>query len=151
EFLSFRGLSTKQRTAGIQEVGPRKEKVAINQKVLLLGTRGCRNSGGVLVSEEFKNSLGLLVQRLHRTQQWCFLVQGLACPRHEGSGNAQCRSVGIFQNVGRACDIPRRIAAGFECRANAAGGETGCIRLPLDQLLARKLGDSTSLTVRFNE
>ena len=137
ELLALGRLGAEQRAAGGEQVGPREVEVAIDQEVLLLRAGGRRDQGPVGVAEELQNPLGLRVQGLHRAQQRGLLVEGLAGPGDEGRGNAERRAVGVFQDVGRAGDVPGRVAAGLERGADAARRESskrrarpGSVRLP---------------------
>ena len=91
------------------------------------------------------------VEGLHGAQQRGLLVQGLAGPRNEGRGNAERRAVGVFQDVGRAGDVPGRIAAGLERGADAARGEAGSVRLALDQGAAGEFGHRAAVAIGSEE
>ena len=93
EFLALGRLGAVQRAAGGDQVGPGEVEVAVDQEVFLLGAGRGRDRAGVLVAEQLQNPLGLLVQRLHRTQQRRLLVQRLAGPgdRTPSECRASCR------------------------------------------------------------
>ena len=104
-----------------------------------------------VVAEQLQNPLGLRVQGLHRSQQRRLLVQRLAGPRDERRRDAERRAVGVFQDVGRAGDVPGRVAAGLEGGADAARGEARGVGLALDQFLAGELGDGVAVAVGGEE
>ena len=151
ELLALRRLRAEQRAAGRQQVGPREEEVAVDQEVFLLGTGRRRDERAVRLAEQLQHALGLLVERLHRTQQRRLLVERFAGPGDERRGNAQRRAVRVFQNVGRAGDVPDRVAAGFERGADAAGREARAVGLALDQLLAGELGHRAAVAIGREE
>src|SRR5215471_4686883 len=61
----------------------------------------------------------LTLRRL-RTKKRCLAVQHISRPGDKCGRYAKSCSVWIFQNVGRACYIPRGIAARFGRRSEAA-------------------------------
>ena len=138
QLLALRRLGAEERAAGVDQVGPREEEVAVDQEVLLLAARGREDQAGVLVAEQRQDPLGLHVQRLHRAEQGGLLVQRLARPRTERGRDAQRGAVRVLEDVRRAGDVPRGVAARLERGADAAGGEAGRVRLALDQLLGRR-------------
>ncbi len=133
------------------QVGPREEEMAVDQEVLLLGAREREDRRRLLVAEEREHALRLLVQRLLRAQQRRLLVERLARPRYEGGGNAERRAVGILEQVSRARDVPRRVAACFEGRADASVRKARRIGLALDQRLASELRDRAAVAVGGEE
>ena len=151
EFLTLRRLGAEQRAAAGEQVGAREVEVAIDQEVFLLraGRRGHERAVGV--AEQFQNPLRLFVQRLHRAQHRRLLVERFAGPRNKRRRNAQRRAVGVFQNVGRAGDIPNRVTAGFERGPDAAAGETRTVGLALNQLLAAEFGERAPFAVGREE
>ena len=79
------------------------------------------------------------------------LVERFAGPGDERRRNAERRAVRVFENVGRAGDVPDRVAAGFERGADAAGREARSVGLALDQLLAGELGHRAAVAVGREE
>ena len=133
ELLAFGRRRAKQRTAGVEQVGPREIEVAVDEKVLLLGTGRGGDQCARLVAKQPQDALRLLVERLAGAQHRGLLVESFAGPGDERGGNAERRSVGVLHDVGRARDIPSRVAARLEGCANAAGREAGAVRLALNQ------------------
>ena len=79
------------------------------------------------------------------------LVQRLAGPGNEGRGNAERRAVGVFQDVGRAGNVPGRIAAGLEGGADAARRKARSVRLALDQRAAGEFGHRAAVAIGGEE
>ena len=65
----------------------------------------------------------------------------------EGGGDAQ----DLVLNEGGAGGIPSGVATGLEGSAKAAIGEAGGVRLALDEVLARKLGNGGAVVVGLQE
>ena len=151
KLLALGRLGAEQRASAQGQVGAGEEEVAVDQEVLLLRPGGGEHVAGVLVAKQLQDALGLLVQGLHGAQHRGLLVQRLARPRAERGGDAQGGAVRILQDVGRAGHVPRRVAAGLEGRADAAGGEGGRVGLALDQLLAGEFGKGTVVAVGAQE
>ena len=91
------------------------------------------------------------VERLARAQQRRLLVEGLARPRHERRGDAQRPAARRLDEVGRARDVPRRVAARLARRADAAVREARRVGLALHERLARELRDGAALAVGRQE
>src|SRR5690606_2183647 len=125
-------------------------EVPVDQEVLLLGTAGGDDALGV-GAEELEDPDRLLRERFDRAQQRRLLVERLARPAHERRRNDERRPVLTDQNPRSAGRVPRRVAAGLERGAHAAGREARRIGLALDQVLAAELGDRTSLGGGRNE
>src|SRR3954467_12607905 len=107
----------------------------IDQEVLLLWPGGGEHALGAR-SEQLQDANRLLRQGFHRTEQRRLLVERLAGPADEGSGDHQGGAVRRDEQPGRAGRIPCGVAAGFEGGAHSARWETRRIRLTLDQFLA---------------
>ena len=139
EFLSLRRRGAEERTAGRKQVGARVIKHLVDQEIFLLGSRRGGDPGDVFVTEELEDAAGLFIQCLHRLEQRCFSVEGLAGPRDERRRNAERRAVGIPHEKSRTGHIPRSVAARGVRGADAAGGEGRGIGLALDEGLAFEL------------
>ena len=85
-------------------------------------------------------------ERVHRAQQRDLRVERLTGPGGERGGDAEQRAVRVLEDERRAGGVPGRVAARLEGRAHAARGERRGVRLALDQLLARELGERGALT-----
>ena len=125
--------------------------MAVDQEVFLLGAGGRGDERAVRLAEQLQDALRLLVERLHRAQQRRLLVERFAGPGDERRRDAERRAVGVFQDVGRAGDVPDRVAAGFERGADAAGREARAVGLALDELLAGELGHGAAVAVGRQE
>src|SRR5439155_4454082 len=66
-------------------------------------------------------------------------------PRDERGRDAERRAVRVLEDERRRGRVPGGVAAGLEGRADAAGRERRSVRLALDQLLARELGDRAAV------
>jgi hypothetical protein len=151
EFLTFRRLGPEERPPGIEEVGAGEEEISVDQEIFLLGTRRCADHAGVFVAENLEDTLGLYVERLHGTQQWCLVVERFAGPGNKRGRDTESVTVGVFVNVGRTGDIPGRVAARLKGRADAARGKTRRVRLGLDQCAAGELRDGAAGPVGIEE
>ena len=147
EFLPLGRLGAEERPSGVNQIGTGKEEVAVDEEVFLLGTAGREHAlgGG---PEQLQHADGLLRDGFHRAKQRGLLVERLAGPAHERGRDDQRDAVAVDVQPGRARRVPRGVAARFEGRAHAAGGETGCVGLALDQLLAAELGDGAAISGR---
>ena len=125
EFLALGRLGAEQGAAGGEQVGPGEVEVAVDQEVFLLGAGG---RGDDQAPSSWPNSFRMrcacLFSACIERSSGRLLVERLAGPRDERRRNAQRRAVGVFQDVGRAGDVPGRVAAGFERGADAAGRES---------------------------
>ena len=59
ELLALRRLGAEQRAAGVEQVGPGEEEVAVDQEVFLLGAGGRRDKRAVRLAEQLQDPLGL--------------------------------------------------------------------------------------------
>ena len=151
ELLALGRRRSEQRAPGGEQVRPRKIEVPVDQKIFLLAAGEGDDVGWIHVSEEFQNSLRLLVQRLHRTQQWRLLVERLAGPRDKRGWNTKSRAVRILKDISGTGDVPHRVAARLEGVADAAVGEARRVRLTLRQGLAREFGDRATVAIGRQE
>jgi len=142
QLVSLGRLGPVQRAPGVDEVGALVVVLLVDQEVLLLGADRGEHALGVVVAEQVQRLEGRGAEGLHRAQERDLVVQRLAGPRHECRGDAQGGAVGVLQDERRAGRVPRGVATGLEGGADAPGGERRRIRLGLDQLLARELGDA---------
>ena len=135
----------------VSRSGRAKKKLRSIRKYSCSGPAVDATNAPSVLPNSFRIALGLLVERLHRTQQRRLLVERFAGPGDERRRNAERRAVGVFQDVGRAGDVPDRVAAGFERGADAAGREARAVGLALDQLLAGELGHRAAVAVGREE
>ena len=147
ELLTLGRLRAEQGAAGRQQVRSGEEEMSIDQEVLLLGAGRRRDERAVRLAEQLQHALGLAIEGLHRTQERRLLIQRFAGPGDERCRNAERRAVRVFEDVGRAGDVPDRVAAGFERGTNAAGREARTVGLTLDQLLAGELGHRPAVAI----
>ncbi len=147
KLLAFGRLRAEQRSSGIEQVRAGKEEIAVDQEILLLGAGGGSHHAGIVMAEQLQNALRLNVERLHGAQQRSLMVQRLAGPGDKRRRNAQGIAVGILVNIGRAGHVPGRVATRLKGGADAARGETGRVRLGLDQRIAGKLRDCPARAV----
>ena len=113
ELLALRRLGAEERPAGVDEVGPLKVELPIDQEVFLLGTAG-RDDALRLRAEELQDADRLLRERFHRTQERRFLVERLTGPAHERGRNDERGAGGRHEEPRRAGRIPRGVAARLE-------------------------------------
>ena len=142
--------ASEEGAARLNQVGALQIQVAVHQEVLLLRTQVAVHTGGG-DAEALEHAGGLGAHRLHRAQQRGLLVQRLTGVGAERGRDAQGRRVGRALDERRGGGIPRRVAAGLEGGANAAGGEGRGIRLALDQRLTGELADHPALAVRLHK
>ena len=146
ELLALQRGVAEQRAARHDEVGALRVILLADQEVLLLGADG----GDHAVSgftEQRQHALGLLVDGAHRAQQRGFLIKRLAGVAAEGGGDAQ--HLVLDERV--AGGVPRRVAAGLEGCAQAAGREAGGVGLALDKLLAGEAHDGAAVAGGIEE
>ena len=147
QLLSLGGLGAEQGAAGVDQILTAVKHLPRNEEILLLRTDGGLYRRHVRVSEQAEHTQGLLVDRLHRTEEGRFLVQRLAAVGAEGGGNAQ--HAVLYKRI--RSGIPGRISSGLKGGTQSAGGEGGGIRLALDQLLAGKLHNHATAVGGGNE
>ena len=145
KLLPLWGLRAKQRATCHHEIGPGKVEIAVDQKIFLLGAGRSRHLTDVLVSKQGQHAVSLLVNRLHRTQKWRFLIEGLSGPRAKRGRNAERCAIGIVEDIGGAGRIPRGVTSGLKRGAQPAGWKARCIGLALNQFLAGKLCDGIAV------
>src|SRR4029079_12160561 len=90
-------------------------------------------------------------QRVHGAQQRDLVVERLAGPRRERGRDAEQRPVRVLEDERGGGRVPCGVAARLEGGADAAGRERGRVRLALDELLARELGDRVAVARRVVE
>ena len=147
QFLPLGRLCTEQSPTAEDQILPLFIHGLVDQKILLLRAYAGMDALDVLIAEELQDPKGLLVQRLHGSQQRCFLIQGLATVGTERRGDAQ----GMSLNEGIGSGVPGSIAAGLKSGPQTAGREGGSVRLSLNQLLAGKFHDDAAVGRRGNE
>ncbi len=122
--LAFGGFGPKQRASGGKQVRTLVIEVVIDQEIFLFGPCGGDDHLFGLIAKELEDALGLLIESLHGAQERGFSVEGFTRPRNKGCGDAKGRTVGGFEKVGGACDVPSGVSACFEGLADTACGET---------------------------
>ncbi len=147
ELLAFGRRRSEQRASGGEQVRPREIEMPVDQKIFLLAAGEGDDVRWIHVSEQFQNSLRLLVQRLHRAQQRRLLVERLAGPRDKRGRNTKRRAVGVLKDISGTGDVPHRVAARLERVADAAVGEARSVRLALRQRLAREFGNRATVAI----
>ena len=133
ELLTLCGLTAEECASREDEVRTGLVIFLSDQEILLLRTDG-RMDAFRSLSEELEHPLDLLFERYLRAQERGLLIEGLTGIGDKGSRNAEHF---VFDKDG-ARRIPYGIAAGFKGRTQTTGGETGRIRLSLDQFFARE-------------
>src|SRR4029453_5817946 len=141
QLVPLRGFRAEERAARVDQVGALEVVLLVDQEVLLLRPDRGEDARRRVVAEQPQRADRRTRQRVHRAQQRDLRVERLTRPRGERRRDAQQRAVRVLQEERRARRVPGRIAARLEGRAHAAGRERGGIRLALDQLLARELGE----------
>ena len=151
ELLALGRLGAEEGAAGVEQVRPGQEEVAVDQEVLLLGAAVGHDVVGLVVAEELEHPLGLGRHRLLRAQHRRLVVERLAGHRDEDGRDAQRVAVGVLQHVRRAHHVPAGVAAGLEGVAQAAVREARRVRLALDQGLARERRERRAVADRVEE
>ncbi len=145
ELVALGRLGAEQRAAGGDEVGALEVEALVDQEVLLLGPDRREHARGGVVAEQLERAQRAAGERVHRAQQRDLVVERLTRPRRERGRDAQDRAVRVLEHEGRRRRIPGGVAARLEGGADAAGRERRGVRLALDQLLARELGDGVAV------
>ncbi len=150
QLLAFGRLRAEQGAARADQVRPQQEQAPVDQKILLLAPRiGVHLLLGL--AEQREDTPRVAVDRLHRAQQRRLLVERVAGRRAERAGDKERAAAGRLENVGGTRHVPRRVAARFKGRAQAAGGQAGAVGLAADKLLGRELGDGAAVRVRLQK
>ncbi len=118
-----------------------------DEEVLLLGADGGGHAVGRVVAEQVEHAAALRLDGLHGAQKRRLLVQRLAGVGAEGRGDAEH----LVLDKGVGGGVPRRVAAGLEGGAQAAGGEAGGVGLALDELLAGERHDGAAVVGGVDE
>ena len=140
-----RGVA-EQRAAAHHEVLPLGVVLLGDEEVLLLGAhRG--HDALRLPAEQREHAVRLLLDGAHGAQKRRLLVERLAGVGAEGGGDAQ--HLVLHERVGGG--VPRRVAAGLERGAQAAGRERRRIGLARDELLAGEAHDGAAVAHRVEE
>ena len=96
---------------------------------------------GRRVAEPAQHAQGLLAERLLRAEQRDLVVERLAGERDVRRRDGQGDAVGLDLQEDRRGDVPGGVAARLERGPDAARRERAGVRLALDEVLARELGD----------
>ena len=121
QFLSLGGLGTEQSPAAEDQILPLFVHGLVDQKILLLRAYAGTDALDVLITEELQDPKGLLVQRLHGSQQRRFLIQSFPAVRAESCGDTQ--GMAFDESIGGG--VPGGIATGLKGGPQTAGGEGG--------------------------
>src|SRR5690606_29980700 len=125
------------------------ELLVYQEELLLRPQRGQHPSR--LRAQQLQRTAGLGVQRLHRAQKRCLVIQRVTGPRGEGGRNREVRTRGRLDDERRRGRVPGGVAARLEGRAQAARGERRGVGLALDEVLARELGHRAPTRVGRDE
>ena len=117
-----------------------------NQEVLLLCTNG-GNHAMAIFAKELQDALSLFVNSAHGTEKRGFLVECFTGVGAECGRDAQH----FILDECKAGRIPCGVAASLERGAQTARGETRCIGLTLDKLLAAEGHDCCAVTYGVQE
>ena len=139
QFLSLGRGRAEERPSGVDEVTALEVALAVDDEILLLRADGDQHALGILIAEQAQDAHRLLGKRLHGAKQRRFVVQRLAVVGNEHRRDAQDGAAGHLLDKGRGGHIPSGITSGVVRRAQAAGGETGGVRLAHDELLAGQI------------
>ena len=134
QLLPFGRRRAEQRAPGIKQILAAAKKLRVGDKILLLSADGGLNPLGAVIPEKAQQSHALGGKRVHGAKQGRFGVQRFPGVGAECSGDIQ-RSV---LDKGKGRGVPRGVATCLKRGAQPPGGEGGSIRLPFNQLLARK-------------
>ena len=137
---------TEQGTAGQNEVGTLGVIALVDEEIFLLRADRGGNMLAVL-AEQAQYAASLLGDRFHRAQKRGLLVEDLAGVRAECRRDAQ----GVILNECIGGRVPCGVTACLKGRAQTARREGRCVRLALDELLARKLHDDRAFGTRGDE
>ena len=89
EFLAFGWHCAVEGAASVEDIRASVVKAAVDQEVLLFGSCGGSDAVGGVIAKELEDAAGLFVEGLHGAKQRGFLVEGFACPRDKGGGDAE--------------------------------------------------------------
>ncbi len=151
ELLPARRLRAEERPPGEHEVRALPVVRLVHEEVFLLAANRARHRRRRRVAEEAEHAEGGALEGGHRAQERDLVVERLAGPRREGGRDGEVVAARGLDDEGRAGRVPRGVAARFERRPEAARGERRRVRLALNELLARELGDGAAALVRRDE
>ena len=134
KFLTFWSLCTKQSSSSQNQIFTFIINRFINQKIFLFRTNSSFYAGNILISKQMKNTQSLLIDSLHRTEQWSFLIQSFTSIRTESSRNAQSS---IFYKCVRSW-IPSSITTSFKSSTQTTTWKRRSIRFTLHKFLSTK-------------
>jgi hypothetical protein len=124
ELLTLGGLGAEERAVARDQVRALEVVLAVDQEVLLLGAGSTDHARHPCIgAEDLEDAHRLLAERIHRAQEGCLVVERLAGPRDERSGDAERDRAAVAVEEDGAGAVPRGVAAGLEGRADAARGE----------------------------
>ena len=146
QLLVLGAVMAHQRASGHQQVGAGGVQSFVNQKIFLLPAQ-VGNHFLYFRIEIAAYVDGCLVYGTQGFQQRCLVVQ-----RFAGIGNENSRDAkGVVHDECRGGGVPCRVTAGFECIADAAVRETGCIRFLLYKQFAGEFLHHAALAVVFHK
>ncbi len=146
QLVALGRLGAEQRAPGADQIGALEVVLLVDQEVLLLRPDRGEHARGLLVAEQVQGADRGARERVHRAQQRDLGVERLARPRRERGRDAEQRAVRVLEDERRAGGIPGGVAARLERGAHAARRERRGVRLALDQLLAREVGERDAVT-----
>src|SRR5205085_6095757 len=123
---------------------PERELRTVDEEILLLRPHRREDAIHALVAEQLEELDGLVRERVRAAQERRHLVEGLAVIADEDRRDVERLDAPHFGDEHRTRRIPRRIAAGFPCRAKAAARKAGGVGLALDELRSAEHFDRLS-------
>ena len=136
QLLVAGGRRAEEGAAALDEVGPLEPEGLVDEEILLLRAERADHAPVRPLAEAGHQPPHRLLHRLHGAQEGRLLVEHLTGVGAEDGGDAEGGAVGVALDEGRARNVPGRVAARLEGTPQPAGGETRCIRLAHDQVLA---------------
>jgi hypothetical protein len=134
ELLAARRCRADERPTRHHEIGTEREVAAVDEEILLLGSKRRVDALHALVAEELEEPDGAIAQGVRAAEQGSELVERLTVVANEDRWNAERLDAGPFGDEDGARRIPRRISARLPGGAQPARGKAGRVRLALNQL-----------------
>ena len=151
ELLVLRRSGAEDGAAGLEQIGAEQVEVPVDEEILLFRAE---RDGDVRVARQTEmreEAPRRLREGLHGTEERRLGVQRLARVGAEHRGDAERRAVRMALDEGGARGVPARVAARLEGGAEAAGRETGGVRLAADEVPAAETLDGLRRTGRLQE
>ena len=148
QLLPLRRSRAEQSAAGKYEIHPFQVLLPVDDEILLFRSHIRNNMGRRSIAEQAQQTYRLPVDDLHRAEKGRLLVQGFPGIRAEGCRDAQSSAALIMAYKSRRGAVPDRVPSRFKRGPKSPGREGRCIRLSLDQFLAREPHEDSAVRQR---